>query len=250
MVDINKIGIVVLAAGKGKRMQSELPKVMHPLRGRPLIDYVVNVAEELKIKPVVVVADDSNLVRDYLSGRADYAVQTERLGTGHAVQMAEGALNGKVECVIVLYGDMPFIKAASLNNLIDDHMSRSNMLTLATVTVPDFRDWRAQFYDFGRIIRDENGDIIRIVEKKDASPAELNVMELNSAFFCFNAEWLWKNLKNLKNNNAAGELYLTDLVKIAFDTGVPLSSVNIDPLEAVGVNTKEHLEKAHNINKF
>lgn len=249
MADKNKkIGIVILAAGKGKRMQSELPKVMHPLRGRPLIDYVVNAAEELKIKPVVVVADDSNLVREYLGDRADYVVQTERLGTGHAVQMAEGSLNGKVDNVLVLYGDMPFIKASSLRNLIDDHVSRSNMLTLATVTVPDFRDWRAQFYDFGRIIRDENGDIIRIVEKKDASPAELNIKELNSAFFCFNAEWLWRNLKNLKNNNAAGELYLTDLVKIAFDTGVALSSVNIDPLEAVGVNTKEHLEKAHNIN--
>lgn len=242
-----KIGIVILAAGKGKRMQSELPKVMHSLRDKPLIDYVVSAVEKLGIRPMIIVPDDSNLVREYLGERADYAVQTEILGTGHAVSMAENALAGKCEHVIVLYGDMPFITAESLSKLIDDHTARGNMLTLMTTTVPDFHDWRAQFYDFGRIIRDENGDIVKIVEKKDASPAELNIKELNSAFFCFDADWLWKNLKKLKNNNAAGELYLTDLVKIAFDEGVPLSSVNIDSREAVGVNTKEHLAKAGEI---
>ncbi len=247
MFNTKKIGVVILAAGKGKRMQSELPKVMHPLRGKPLINYVVKAVEGIKIKPIVIVPDDSDLVREYLGKRADYAVQTERLGTGHAVQMAEEKLSGKADHVVVLYGDMPFITVRSLQNIIDDHIARSNMVTLATVTVPDFRDWRTQFYDFGRIIRDKNGDIIKIVEKKDASPAELNVKELNSAFFCFNGEWLWDNLRNLKNNNAAGELYLTDLVKIAFDTGAPLSSVNIEAREAVGINTKEHLTKAQEI---
>jgi len=242
-----KIGVVILAAGKGKRMQSELPKVMHLLHDKPLVDYVVRSAEELKIKPVVVVPDDSNLVREYLGDRVDYAVQAEQLGTGHAVSVAENNLAGQVDHIVVLYGDMPFITAKSISALVDDHATRNNMLTLMTVTVPDFHDWRAQFYDFGRIVRDSKGDIIKIVEKKDASPAELNISELNSAFFCFNAEWLWKNLKNLKNNNAAGELYLTDLVKLAFDEGVPLSSVNIEPKEAIGINTKEHLEKVHEI---
>ena len=242
-----KIGIVILAAGKGKRMQSELPKVMHLLHEKPLIDYVVRSAEDLGIKPVVVVPDDSNLVREYLGSRADYAVQTERLGTGHAVLMAEDALAGKADHVIVLNGDMPFITSQSLASLIDDHATRNNILTLMTVTVPDFRDWRSQFYDFGRIVRDERGEINKIVEKKDASPKELNILELNTNFFCFNAGWLWKNLKNLKNNNAAGELYLTDLVKAAFDEGVLLSSVNINAREAVGINTKEHLEIAHHV---
>jgi bifunctional UDP-N-acetylglucosamine pyrophosphorylase/glucosamine-1-phosphate N-acetyltransferase len=243
-----KVGVIILAAGKGKRMQSELPKVMHLLRDRPLIDYVVGAVESLKIKPVVIVPDDSDLVRNFLEKRAYYAVQTERLGTGHAVSMAEKKLSGKTDHVAVLYGDMPFITVDSVKNLIDEHISRGNVLTLMTVKTPDFSDWRAQFYDFGRIIRDENNNIIKIVEKKDASPKELNIKELNTAFFCFKSDWLWENLKKIKNTNAAGEYYLTDLVKIAFDTGARLSSVEISPREAVGVNTKEHLEKAHIIN--
>jgi len=243
-----KIGVIILAAGKGKRMQSELPKVMHLLRDRPLIDYVVGAVESLKIKPIVIVPDDSNLVRDFLDKRADYAVQTERLGTGHAVSMAEKKFNGNVDHVVVLYGDMPFINSRSIKNLIDEHVSRGNTLTLMTVKTPDFSDWRAQFYDFGRIVRDENNNITKIVEKKDASPKELNIKEVNTAFFCFKSDWLWQNLKKLKNSNAAGEYYLTDLVKFAFDTSERLSSVEISPLEAIGVNTKEHLEKAHKIN--
>ncbi len=240
-----KIGIIILAAGKGKRMQSELPKVMHLLRDKPLIDYVVQITEELKVKPVVIVPDDSDLVKDYLGKRARYAVQTDRLGTGHAVSMAEKKLKGKVCHVIVLYGDMPMISAASLNKLINEHIEKNNKLTLMTVKVPDFRDWRAQFYDFGRIVRDVNGEIVRIVEKKDATPKELNIKELNTAFFIFESDWLWNNLKNLRNTNAAGEYYLTDLVKMAFGQGEKLSSVLADPREAVGINTKEHLEKAH-----
>ncbi|MDD2758018.1 MAG: NTP transferase domain-containing protein [Patescibacteria group bacterium] len=240
----NKIGVVILAAGKGKRMQSELPKVMHLLHDRPLIDYVVASVEKLKIRPVVVVPDDSDLVREFLGKRARYAVQTERLGTGHAVAMAEKSLKGKVDCVLVLYGDMPFITAVSLKKIIDEHTAKGNTLTLMTAKLPDFQDWRGQFYDFGRIIRDVNDDVIKIVEKKDASPKELNVKEVNTACFCFKAGWLWSNLKKLKNTNAAGEYYLTDLVKFAFDAGAKLSAVDINPREAVGVNTKEHLEKA------
>jgi bifunctional UDP-N-acetylglucosamine pyrophosphorylase/glucosamine-1-phosphate N-acetyltransferase len=246
----NRVGIVILAAGKGKRMQSNMLKVMHELNGRPLIDYVVGSVEKSGVdgKPVVVVCAEDPAVQNFLNDRAKYAVQTERLGTGHAVSVAEEKLRDEVGTVVVLYGDMPFIKPESIRKLVERHLERDNKITLMTAKVEDFNDWRGALSDYGRIIRGgEENHIVKIVEKKDATPEELEIKELNPAFFCFNADWLWKNLKLLKNNNAQGEYYLTDLVGLAFGEGQKLSSVDIDPKEAVGINTKENLETAQNI---
>jgi len=244
------IGVVVLAAGKGKRMQSNILKVMHELNGRPLVDHVITTVEQLdlKIKPIVVVCQEDPAVQNFLKDRAEYVIQTERLGTGHAVSMAEEKLKGRVDVVVVLYGDMPFITADSVKKLIDKHLEKNNKVTLMTAAVADFFDWRSALFDYGRIIRGGDHNYIeRIVEKKDATPQELEIKELNTAFFCFNSDWLWQNLKLLKNNNTQGEYYLTDLVGLAFNEGQKLSSVDIDPKEAVGINTKEHLETAENI---
>lgn len=246
----NKIGVVVLAAGKGKRMQSNMLKVMHELNGRPLIDYVVGAVEDSGVceKPVVVVCAEDPAVQNFLDGRAEYVTQIERLGTGHAVANAEEKLKDEVDTVVVLYGDMPFIKPESIQKLVEKHLEKGNQLTLMTATVDDFTDWRVSLYDYGRIIRaGEENHIVKIIEKKDATPEELEIRELNPAFMCFNAEWLWKNLRLLKNNNVQGEYYLTDLVGLAFAEGQKLSSVAIDPKEAVGINTKEHLETAQKI---
>lgn len=246
----NKIGIVILAAGKGKRMQSNMLKVMHELNGRPLIDYVVGAVEKSEVDgiPVVVVCAEDPSVQNFLGSRAEYVVQNERLGTGHAVSIVEEKLKGRVDTVVVLYGDMPFIKSESIKKLAERHLERNNKVTLMTAKVEDFNDWRAALSDYGRIIRGgEENHIIKIVEKKDATPEELEIRELNPAFFCFNADWLWENLKLLKNNNTQGEYYLTDLIGAAFDEGQKLSSVDIDPKEAIGINTKEHLETAQTI---
>ncbi len=247
---LSKVGIVVLAAGKGTRMKSDKLKVMHDLKGAPLIDHVIRCVEALKLdqKPVVVVCADNPAVQNYLGDRAEYVIQREQLGTGHAVQVAEEKINGFAEDVVVMYGDMPFVSPESIRKLVEKHREKNNVLTLMTVTVDDFEDWRAQFYDFGRIKRhSETGHIIGIVEKKDSSPEELVIKEVNTAFFCFNAEWLWKNLRELKNENAQKEYYLTDLVKLAFSRGDKISSVTIDPHEALGINTKEHLDLAENL---
>ena len=193
---LTKVGIVILAAGKGTRMKSDKLKVMHDLKGSPLIEHVVKCAEALKLdqKPVVVVCADNHAVEEYLVDRAEYVVQKEQLGTGHAVLAAEAKINGFANDVVVLYGDMPFITPESIKKLLEKHREKHNVLTLMTVTVPDFLDWRAQFYDFGRIKRDPvTGHVIGIVEKKDASPEELEIKEVNTSFFCFNANWLWKN---------------------------------------------------------
>lgn len=245
----NKIGIVVLAAGKGKRMQSDTLKVMNELNGRPLIDYVVQVAENLDLaeKPIVVVRAGNPAVQNFLGDRAQYVEQEEQLGTGHAVGTAENILKDKVDHVVVLYGDMPFVTADSIKKLIDKHLEKNNELTLITVVVPDFNEWRANLYDYGRVVRGVDGHIVGIVEKKDAAPEQLEIKEVNTSFFCFKSDWLWENLQKLKNENAQGEYYLTDLVKLAFESGAKLSAVSVGSREALGINTKEHLEIARTI---
>ena len=129
-----------------------------------------------------------------------------------------------------------------LQNMLALHEKEQPEITMATTTVRDFEDWRKSLYDFGRIVRDEAGNIQKIVEKKDATPEELAIRELNPSFFCFRAEWLWENLKKIGNQNAQKEYYLTDLVHIAIRDGKKVFTVDVDPLETVGVNTREHLE--------
>ena len=248
--NLNKISVVILAAGKGKRMNSDKLKVMHELDGKPLIDYVVKSVEDsnLGVKPVVVVCEENSSVQDFLGDRAEYTMQKERLGTGHAVMSAENILKDKAETVVVLYGDMPFIKPESIKKLVDKHLEKNNQLTLLTAEVPDFYNWRSGLYSYGRIVRGGAEDhILKIVEKKDATPEELEIKEVSTCFFCFNADWLWKKLKLLKNNNNQKEYYLTDLVQIAESEREKMSSIAIDPKEALGINTPEDLGKANEI---
>jgi len=250
MAKESSLGIIILAAGKGTRMKSNKLKVMHEINSLPLIEYVMRTAEMLgaSLKPVVVVCNDDPAVQNYLKNRATYAVQKERLGTGHAVMTAEDLLKGKVENIVILYGDMPLLTASSIKKLVEKHLEKNNQLTLVTTEVKDFNDWRESFYDYGRIVRGGlKNRIIKIVEKKDATEKELNIKELNTALFCFNSDWLWSNLKNLKNNNKQGEYYLTDLVGLAFNEKQKLSSVIMDPKEAIGINTINHLEIAANL---
>lgn len=243
--------IVVLAAGKGKRMGVDIPKVLVPLKGEPVLYHILRSVRAAGIdpRPVVVVGENRPLVEAALAAggfTAEYAVQGEQLGTGHAVRAAEPhAMNA--DAVLVLYGDHPFVSPETIRNIVRLHEAEHAMLTLATLTVPDFEGWRVSFADFGRIIRDGHGRVARIVEKKDGTPEELAVRELNPAFFCFNGPWLWKRLAQLKNENAQGEYYLTDLVKIAMEEGVTIGSLPIDPKEGAGINTQTHLAAAETI---
>lgn len=246
MLKVNNWGVMVLAAGKGKRMQSEKLKVMHEIKGKPLIDFVITAIEDAKIteKPVVVVNPTDPVVQNFLGGRADYVVQIEALGTGHAVQVAEKLLSGQVENVLVLYGDMPFVRSETIKKITEKHLVEKAVITMATVAVENFMDWKENFMDYGRVVRDNSERIINVVEKKDATPEQLQIKELNVGFYCFQAEWLWKNLKLLKNNNAQGEYYLTDLIHLGFAEGAPIATMAIKPEEAVGINTLEHLKRA------
>jgi bifunctional UDP-N-acetylglucosamine pyrophosphorylase / glucosamine-1-phosphate N-acetyltransferase len=246
-----KVGVVILAAGHGNRMKSDIPKVMHELHGKPLVDHVVSHVEESGccVKPVVIVSPDRPIVAAHLGDRCEYAMQEKQLGTGHATAQAEELLKGKVDHVIVLYGDMPFLSAESLQRLVTRHEERNNTITLMTFTVPHFENDFAPFKGFSRVVRNaETGHIARDVQMKDATAEELEIKELNPCYFCFNSDWLWENLKKVGNNNAQDEFYLTDLLQMAIRQGEKISSIDIPPNEARGINTQDDLAVAKSIN--
>ena len=239
-----KTNIIILAAGHGKRMQSDIPKVLTPLRGKPLIEHLLEsvAASGTDAQPVLVVGQKREVVMAALGSQYRYAVQEEQLGTGHAVMAAEPLVGADGGHVLVLYGDMPYVSATTIAALAKTQEETGAAIAMATVQVPDFDGWRAGFYDFSRVIRREDGSIARTVEKKDATEDELKVTEVNPCYFCFDSAWLWPHLKELKNVNAQSEYYLTDLIGMAMREGAKIATVSIDPKEALGVNTREHLE--------
>jgi bifunctional UDP-N-acetylglucosamine pyrophosphorylase / glucosamine-1-phosphate N-acetyltransferase len=235
--------IIILAAGEGKRMNSESPKPMVTFLGKPMIAHLLSSVMEsgLCTKPIIIVGQRREEIIDFLGPSFTYVVQEEQLGTGHAVMTAESAATGH-DTVLVLYADHPLVSSHMISNLAKEHSDSGATLTMAVATVPDFSDWRKAFYSFGRIVRDQSGEILKIIELKDASEEEKEIKEVNPSYFCFNAAWLWENLHKLKNNNNQKEYYLTDLVGLARDQNVKIASIEIDPKEALGVNTREQLE--------
>lgn len=242
--------IIILAAGKGKRMQNDaLPKVLSLLKGRPLIHHLLHRIEqsELDPSPILVVGYHADQVRQACGLKYLYAEQKEQLGTGHAVQQALPLLNDQTNTIMVLNGDHPLTGPLTLKKLHLMHTEQSADVSLITTVVSDFINWQKPFYDFGRIIRDNTGRILSIIEKKDASEAELALREINVGMYCFNYQWLKKHIDRLQNNNAQKEYYITDLIKIAITDGAKIVSLTTDPMQALGVNTAEHLALAEKL---
>ncbi len=237
--------IIILAGGKGTRMNHDhLPKVLVPVKGKPMIRYLLEAVREsgLDRRPIIVVGYKRKLVQSELGGDYDYAVQEEQLGTGHAVLCAKDHIKS-AESVLVLYGDNPYLSPKTIRKLAQKHSKSKNQITMATVKLPDFSDWRSFFYkNFSRIIRGEGGKILRSVEFKDTSEEEKKITEVNPCYFCFNSSWLLREIKKLKRHNAQKEYYLTDLVKIAIESGENIESILVDPSEALAVNSREELE--------
>jgi bifunctional UDP-N-acetylglucosamine pyrophosphorylase/glucosamine-1-phosphate N-acetyltransferase len=234
-----KTEVIILAAGKGTRMVSSLPKPLHPLMGKPIIHYVLSSVQPLSEKlPVLVIGHGGDIIQEELAGKARFVVQEELLGTGHAVQQAESILDKGSDLVLVVYGDMPLVKPATLEKLIETQKSQSGAMTLLTVTEEDPRG-------FGRIIRNESGQIKAIIEEADATQEQLEITELNAGMYCFKTDWLLENLKNLELSSK-GEYYLTDLVGLAVEGGHEVSSVEVqDSWELLGINNRVHLAEAH-----
>jgi len=244
MSNLERVKIVILAAGKGNRMQSDLPKVLMPVGGKPMIVRLLETVKKSGIdeNPVIVVGYKKELVQNVLGNKYHYIDQGTPFGTGHAVALTKEYLKNKAEHIFVLYGDQPFISAETIKKIINRHLESGKKITMATVKLPDFRDWRINFVNFSRILRDVNGKIIKDIQFKDASDKEIKITEVNPCYFCFDAKWLWKNLESLKNNNTQKEYYLTDVIKIAAENGIPIESMEIKPFEALGANTKAELE--------
>jgi bifunctional UDP-N-acetylglucosamine pyrophosphorylase/glucosamine-1-phosphate N-acetyltransferase len=229
------LSAVVMAGGLGTRMRSATPKHLHKLLGRRMVDWVVAAARPLSPEPLVVVAspDSSDAFAD-----VEVAVQEEPLGTGHAILAARGALEGRARDLLVLSGDTPLLTTALLDELLATHRREQ-----AAATVLSFRPADARRY--GRILRDGSGGLRAIVEAVDATPEELEVDEVNSSIYVFEAAKLWPALERLEPVNAQGELYLTDAVRFVVEDGERVAvHAAPDPLEAEGVNTRSELAHA------
>jgi bifunctional UDP-N-acetylglucosamine pyrophosphorylase / glucosamine-1-phosphate N-acetyltransferase len=235
------IGTLILAAGFGTRMNSKLPKVLHPVAGRPLVEWSVAVGELIgTLPPVVVVGHGQNLVRAALGERVSYVVQEKLLGTGHAVMQAESALRGKAERVVVLYADMPLLQVATLQKLLSHYDDNSSSKDLAVAMLTIQRD---DPQGFGRIVRDDQGRVQAIVEEVDCSAEQLKIRELNPGIYCFNGEWLWDNLSKL-TVSSKGEYFLTDMVSIAAGQGYQVVTMDAPVEDVYGINTRSHLAQA------
>lgn len=246
------IRVVILAAGKGKRMGvSDLPKVLHPLLGKPMLSYVLDAVADSGVdaKPMVVVGHMAESVKAVCADACEFALQVELKGTGDAVARTRGALESVADHVLVINGDQPFVTASTLRKIADTQLASGATLTIGTCLIEDFEGWRRPFADFGRIVRDGNGAVAGIVEVKDATPEQRDGREVNPSLYCFKAEWLWKALETLTNLNAQGEYYLTDLLAKAISMGEKVVTVSVAPEEALGINTLEQLAISEEIMK-
>ncbi len=240
--------IIILAGGKGTRLDHfELPKVLVPINGRPIIFYLLDQISTISQnqKPVVVVGFMAEKVKKALGERYEYALQESQLGTAHAVKAAKKNIHA--ENVLVLYGDMPFITENSLRKLIRLHHDQSSKISIFTTSVPNFTDDFSSLNAFGRIIRNFKNEIIKITEFKDCTSREKGIKEVNPGIYMFNSEWLWQNIKQIKNKNAQKEYYLGDIVEIAINQKLPINSLEIPPKEVFGINSKEDLESAEKV---
>lgn len=234
-----KIMAIVLAGGMGKRMKSKLYKVLHPVCGKPMVGHVVQVVKEAgSERTVVVVGHGAEMVKSYFGDTVEYALQEKQLGTGHAVMQAKELLSEEEGTTLVLYGDTPLIKTESINAMLNMHQSGGSAITMMTAIMDDPTG-------YGRVIRGEDGRVLRNVEQKDCTPEEAAVKEINVGAYCFDNKKLFWALSQLKNDNAQGEYYLTDVISILIEAGNAVQAYcTKDPNEGSGVNDRVALSEA------
>jgi bifunctional UDP-N-acetylglucosamine pyrophosphorylase / glucosamine-1-phosphate N-acetyltransferase len=243
---MKRISAIVMAAGLGKRMRSKKAKVLHPVSGRPMVWYMASLARRVSDgNVVVVVGHQGEQVKAYLDQEKkslepmDIAVQSKQLGTGHAVQQAKSVLMPKgkpiAELCLILNGDTPLLTQATVDRLLAHHRDTRAVVTILTTELADPQG-------YGRVIRRAKGQVVKVVEDKDASPEEKTNQEVNVGTYVVNSDFLFKALEKLKPNNAQGEYYLTDIIGLAVSQGLLVSGMKTtDSAECFGVNSREHL---------
>src|SRR5688572_23301236 len=229
--------VVILAAGQGTRMKSGLPKVLHRISGRPLLEHVLRTAQTVGPETItIVIGHKAETVRERLSHwpRVQFAVQEPQLGTAHALQQAESVLAGRSGTLVLLSGDVPLLTAATLERLVETHRAAKAAATVVTANLE-------RPYGYGRIVRTD-GRIARIVEERDASPEERKIREINSGIYAFDVAPLWEALRGIASQNAQGEFYLTDLIGIYRRRKLPVETLVVeDPVEIRGINSRTEL---------
>ena len=237
------LAVIILAAGKGTRMQSPLPKVLIPIFGKPILEYVLDIAEKLSpARTLLVLGFQADRIRKKISKRElEFVLQEEQLGTGHAAYQTEKVLINFEGNVLVLCGDMPLIKAETLARLLHHHKKIAAKCTVLTLKTRVNND-------FGRIIRDDKGLISKIVEFRDASEKEKNVDEFNSGVYCFDKNLFFKALSSVGDNNLQKEYYLTDTIEYSVKSGYRIASIQTENTEEIiGVNSPDDLKRVEDL---
>jgi bifunctional UDP-N-acetylglucosamine pyrophosphorylase/glucosamine-1-phosphate N-acetyltransferase len=232
------VAAVILAAGMGKRMHSDLPKVLHAVGERPMVLHVIDAVSSIGASPIVVITGYQAERVEAVCADADvlFARQEQQLGTGHAVMQAAAALSGHARTIVVLNGDVPGLRPATIRAFIDYHEREHAAATVLTAVLQDASG-------YGRIVRDSDGNLLRIVEDKDASESERAILEINSGLFCFEALELFPALKRVTRRNAQNEYYITDVIGLLQAEGKRVAAWRIeDAREVAGVNNPDELD--------
>ena len=233
---------IILAAGKGTRMKSDLPKVLHKVAGISMLEHVFRSVNAINPeKTVTVIGHKAELVEQVLAGQTEFVRQTEQLGTGHAVMMAEPVLENLTGQTLVIAGDTPLITGESLKNLIDFHINHKNVATILTAEADNP-------FGYGRIVRNQHDEVLKIVEQKDASDFEQQIKEINTGTYVFDNARLFEALKNINTNNAQGEYYITDVIGIFRENGEKVGAYTLKDFdESLGVNDRVALATAESV---